>query len=61
MLQILMGIYAVSDIANKKGDIIDKKLILHGFAEAYTAVYALSKHLDMKIKLHYSKSAVLAN
>ncbi len=55
------GIYAVSDIANKKGDIIDKKLILHGFAEAYTAVYALSKFLNMQIKLHYSTSSILAN
>jgi len=45
----------------KKEDIIDKKLILHGFAEDYRSVYSLSKHLDMKIKLHYSTSAALAN
>lgn len=56
----IAGIYAISDIAIRKGD-IEKKLILHGFAEAYTSVYALSKFLNMQIKLHYSTSSILAN
>ncbi len=54
----ILGISAISDCAYREGD-IHKKLILHSFGEAYSAIYYLSEYLQLNIRLHFSTSSAI--
>ena len=54
----IKGIYAVGDIAHYENKL---KLILSGFSESATAVYAIKKALNPSIVEHFEYSTTLFN